>query len=124
MVESAYLTRRGNVWHFMRRVPLHLVPVIGKAFIKKSLGTADLKAAKVRRNVMRVETDALFAAAESSSTQPVVTVPETGSLAALTEHLRSHINLADEKTAARHLVENGGAKLGHGSGRIILLRAA
>ena len=63
MAESIYLILRGNTWHFMRRVPLHLVPVIGKTFIKKSLETADFKVAKIRRNAMSVETDAQFAAA-------------------------------------------------------------
>ena len=105
MAESIYLILRGNTWHFRRRVPLHLLPVIGKTFIKKSLETADFKVAKIRRNAMSVETDAQFAAAETTSAAPVGHFPATSSLAALTEHLRSGINLADEKTAARLLVD-------------------
>ena len=50
MAESACLDLRGRIWHFVRPVPPHLVSVIGKAFIKKSSGTADFKAARACRS--------------------------------------------------------------------------
>ncbi len=63
--KKQYLTKRGEVWHYHRRVPISLVPAIGKAFIKKSLGVSDLKSAQRLRNILNVEIDAEFASAES-----------------------------------------------------------
>ncbi|WP_367194522.1 DUF6538 domain-containing protein [Amorphus sp. 3PC139-8] len=37
VANTHYLIRRGEVWHYHRRVPLALVPILGKRFVKKSL---------------------------------------------------------------------------------------
>lgn len=52
MSQTHHLQKRGNTWHFIRRVPSHLVPVIGKTMIKKSLATPDLKIAKAKRSAL------------------------------------------------------------------------
>jgi integrase len=40
-----HLQLRGKTWQFYMRVPQHLVPHYGKQFIRKSLGTSDIKEA-------------------------------------------------------------------------------
>lgn len=62
VAETTHLTKRGDRWHYYRRVPTSLVPIVGKTFIKKSLGTSDLKEARVLRNALNVQVDAEFAA--------------------------------------------------------------
>jgi len=102
VAETHHLQRRGSIWHYYRRVPLHLVPVIGRKFIKQSLGVSDLKQAKVLRNALNVKVDVQFAAAEQALASPGQTgdvVPV--SLAILTEHLRSHIEQIDRRSAQR-----------------------
>lgn len=100
MAETHHLQKRGQTWHYYRRVPTALVPVVGKTFIKQSLGTTDLKAAKILRNALNVKVDAEFAAAEAAATTPDA-APKPISLAMLTEHLRQHIAGLDERSAAR-----------------------
>ncbi|MBN8630726.1 MAG: site-specific integrase [Rhodobacterales bacterium] len=97
MAETHHLQKRGNAWHYYRRVPTALVPVVGKAFVKKSLGTSDLKKAKILRNALNVQIDAEFAAVEVQGTD---TPPAPMSLAVLTEHLRQHIKGLDQRSAA------------------------
>ncbi|MFE3836902.1 DUF6538 domain-containing protein [Pseudogemmobacter sonorensis] len=101
MAETHHLQKRGDTWYFVRRVPLHLVPVIGKTFVKRSLGTPDLKVAKAKRNAQEVAADALFAGAEAALSEPAAGTPGPVSMAVLTEHLRAHIATADEKSATR-----------------------
>lgn len=92
MAHTLYLVKRGEVWQYFRRVPAPLVPVVGRKFIKKSLGVKDLNAAKRLRNALNVRVDAEFTAAEaelnSARTEPFA---ETVSFSALTEYLRNHI---------------------------------
>ncbi|SIO36044.1 hypothetical protein SAMN05444722_1663 [Rhodovulum sp. ES.010] len=52
MAETHHLQKRGQTWHYYRRVPTALVRVVGKTFVKKSLGTSDLKEAKILRNAL------------------------------------------------------------------------
>lgn len=99
MAETHHLQRRGQTWHYYRRVPLTLVSVIGRSFIKRSLGTKDLKAAKILRNILNVQIDAEFSAAEQTPASPAAIKPS--SLAALTAHFRQHIESLDERSAAR-----------------------
>ncbi len=102
MAETHHLQKRGTTWHYYRRVPTALVPLIGKTFIKQSLGTKDLKAAKVLRNALNVKIDAEFAAAENSGDQ-VAHKTRPVSLAELTEYLRKHIEALDGRSAVRLL---------------------
>jgi hypothetical protein len=64
VAETLHLQKRGGVWHYYRRTPLHLVPVIGKQFFKKSLKTSDLTQARKLRTVEDLKVDALLSAAE------------------------------------------------------------
>lgn len=105
MAETHHLMKRGDTWHFVRRVPLHLVPAIGKTVIKKSLGTPDLKVAKARRNAQEVATDALFARMEAALISGRDGGPREVSIAQLTDHLRAHIAKADARSAAKLLVD-------------------
>ncbi|VDC24363.1 site-specific integrase [Pseudogemmobacter humi] len=104
VAETHHLQKRGSIWHYYRRVPLPLVPFIGRAFIKKSLGVSDLKQAKVLRNALNVKVDAQFAAAEQALASPGKTGDVAPvSLVVLTEHLRSHIERIDRRSAQRLL---------------------
>ena len=95
MAETIHLTKRGYRWHYYRRVPTAHVSIVGKTFIKKSLGTSDLKEARVLRNALNVQVDAEFAALDAQDvSQPL-------SMSALTEHLRQHIAALDSRSAAR-----------------------
>ena len=58
--DTFHLIKRGEVWVYFRRVPSHLVQVIGRQFIKKSLGVSDKATAKKMRAFEDVATDALF----------------------------------------------------------------
>lgn len=86
VAEAHHLQKHGETWYFVRRVPRHLVPVIGRAFVKKSLGTPDLKAAKATRNAQEVAAGALFAGAEMALSGPAAGAPGPVSMAVLTEH--------------------------------------
>src|SRR3546814_21157419 len=89
---TLHLQKRGDTWHYYRRVPAHLVPFIGKRFIKRSLGVTGRAEAKKLRTIEDLKTDALFAVAERSEAVPAsgagMLVPERFSLAGLTEHVR------------------------------------
>lgn len=102
VAQTLYMVRRGEVWHYFRRVPVHLVPLLGKKFVKQSLGVKDLKAAKRLRNALNIKVDADFAAAERALNAPDIEFPtETVTLSALTEYLRNHIAGLDDRDAAR-----------------------
>lgn len=103
MAETHHLQKRGQNWHYYRRVPTALVPLVGKAFVKKSLGTSDLKVAKILRNALNVQIDAEFAAAEAQGDGAPPPAPV--SLAMLTEHLRQHIAGLDQRSAARLVID-------------------
>lgn len=102
MAEAHHLQRRGNVWHYYRRVPKTLVPVFGKTFIKQSLRTHDIKAAKVLRNALNVKVDAEFAAAEGAASTPTAPLKPV-SLTTVTEYLRQHIEALDQRNADRSI---------------------
>jgi hypothetical protein len=52
-VPKQHLLKRGDIWHYQRRVPRELVARIGRTVIKRSFGTADLKQAKKLRDLRR-----------------------------------------------------------------------
>src|SRR3546814_17587485 len=87
----------------LRRVPAHLVPFIGKRFIKRSLGVTGRAEAKKLRTIEDLKTDALFAVAERSEAVPAsgagMLVPARFSLAVLTEHARSTVERPDKGSA-------------------------
>ena len=49
MSQTYHLIKRNGVWSYRRRVPTHLVRLLGKKTIQFSLHTASLKEAKKRR---------------------------------------------------------------------------
>lgn len=107
MSKTLYLVKRGEVWHYNRRVPTPLIPIVGKKFIKKSLAVKDLKSAQRLRNALNIKVDAEFLAADNalngitSGNQPNAPV----SLDALTEYLRQHVSGLDERKAARLIAD-------------------
>lgn len=103
--ETHHLRKREDTWYFVRRVPLHLVPAIGKTVLKKSLGTPDLKIAKAKRNAEEVAADALFARMEAALISGSDEASKEVSIAQLTDHLRAHIAKADARSAARLLAD-------------------
>jgi integrase len=94
-VADLHLQKRGSTWHYYRRVPLHLVPIIGKSFIKKSLGTGDKSEARKLRNLQDVMSDAMFAAAEAALAAPDKSVH--ASLEMMTEYVRAKFAATDER---------------------------
>ena len=103
MTKTLYLIKRGEVWHYYRRVPTALVALVGKKFIKKSLGVKDQKSAKCLCNLFNIEVDAKLSSAENA----LVSIPESNtknspvSIDALTEYLRQHVSGLDDCKAAR-----------------------
>ena len=57
------LTRRGDRWHYVRRVPVNLVPYFGTPIIRKSLKTKNLKEARRRSKRLSAETERVIALA-------------------------------------------------------------
>jgi hypothetical protein len=64
VADNPYPQLRGKVWTYYRRVPTHMVPALGRVFIKQSLGTADITESRRLRNIKTVRVDALFAELE------------------------------------------------------------
>lgn len=48
MATPSHLIRRGTIYYFRRKIPLHLREQIGKEEVRKSLGTEDLQEARLR----------------------------------------------------------------------------
>ena len=67
MSTTFHLQRRGDSLHYVRRVPVHLVQVVCKKFIKKSFGKVDLAQAKQLRTIEDLRCDALFAELETKA---------------------------------------------------------
>jgi hypothetical protein len=67
VADTLHLQKRGDVWHYYRRVPQHLVPIIGRRFIKRSLGVTKREDAKRLRTIEDLKVEAMFAAAEKGS---------------------------------------------------------
>ena len=51
---------RGTVYHYRRRVPPKLVPILGQTEIIRSLETSSAREARRRASAMNVETDRAF----------------------------------------------------------------
>ena len=58
--EDRYLRRRGQRWHYVRRVPVDLVAHYGDPLIRKKLKTSDLAEARLRRDKMEAADDAYW----------------------------------------------------------------
>ncbi len=101
MSDTFHLQRRGNAWHYIRRVPVSFAPLLGKKFVKVSFGAVTKAEAKKLRSIEDVKFDALIAslsgasAAQSIAQGAVPTVSE----AMLIEHVRQHVAKTDKQNA-------------------------
>lgn len=110
MADNQFLQLRGKVWTYYRRVPTHFVPAFGRTFIKKSLGTTDIKEARRLRNIETVRVDALFTRYENGgSVQPILGAARANTndipLAVLEEHVRAAVAALDRKATDRLAVD-------------------
>jgi len=64
---------RGTVYHYRRRVPCKLVPIMGQTEIIRSLETSSAREARRRASIMCVETDRVFQQMSMSLAQEQVT---------------------------------------------------
>lgn len=99
MADTQRLLRRGDTYHYHRRVPLHLVDIIGKKFIRRSLGTDSLKEARRLRTVEDARTELMFRDAEKGI-KPIAGRAGV-SLEALTVYVRDTVEEMDRQTAER-----------------------
>ena len=51
MTNPKYLQRHHNTWIFVKKVPADMIIHEGKALIRKSLKTGDIRTAKAKRDV-------------------------------------------------------------------------
>jgi integrase len=99
MADMQRLLKRGETYHYHRRVPLHLVETIGKKFIRRALGTDSLKEARRRRTLEDARTEAMFRSAEKGI-KP--TASRAGvSLGTLTGYVRETVAEMDRKASER-----------------------
>lgn len=104
MPDTFHLQRRGNAWHYIRRVPLSLVPVVGKKFVKVSFGSVTKAEAKAKRALEDVKFDALIASLSGANAATSVAqgkVPEV-SKAMLIEHVRQMVAKTDKASAEEY----------------------
>ncbi|MCC2601611.1 DUF6538 domain-containing protein [Sphingopyxis yananensis] len=99
MADMQRLLKRGDTYHYHRRVPLHLVDTVGKKFIRLALGTDSPKEARRRRTLEDARADAMFRDAEKGIK------PGSGrvgvSLDALTGYVRETVEEMDRKASER-----------------------
>ncbi len=99
MADMQRLLKRGDTYHYHRRVPLHLVDTVGKKFVRRALGTDSPKEARRRRTLEDARTEAMFREAEKGIK------PGTGrmsvSLDTLTAYVRETVEEMDRKASER-----------------------
>jgi hypothetical protein len=106
--ETLHLQRRNNVWHYYRRTPDNLVPIVGRRFFKHSLKTSNLAEAKKLRTVEDLKLDALFEAALESHKTNSASMPEhkaSVSLGMLIDYVRKHVSEADRRSAEEFVAD-------------------
>jgi integrase len=110
-----HLVERNGSFYFRRRVPLHLVPRIGKPFVQYSLGTNDKKEAIKRREVEDLKWSARFEDLASdpgaSKSEPDSLPPSNARPPSDESALRlvyDYVQRMDERSRKRHL-EDGPA---------------
>ncbi len=99
MADMHRLLKRGDTYHYHRRVPLHLVDIVGKRFIRLALGTDSAKEARRRRTLEDARADVMFREAEKGIK------PGSGrvgvSLETLTSYVWENVEEMDRKASAR-----------------------
>jgi len=73
--DSLHLQNANGTWRYVRRVPRHLMPVIGRQFIKHSLKTRERTQSRWLRPIEVMKADALFVAAETRIAQGRLPAP-------------------------------------------------
>jgi integrase len=103
-----HLLRRKGVYYYRRRVPTHLVTVLGRKFIQLSLSTTSLAHAKKLRTVKDLEWDAQFEAAEKKAapSQAGINSADATNSSALSERevvelVRDYVERMDERFRGR-----------------------
>lgn len=101
MADTHHLTKRNNVWYFMRRVPKAWRSKVGKEFFKVSLGTGNLAEAKTRRTIEELKADAMLAElakAEQNGIKLTKANAQPASLSVLLEYVRNAVSADDERS--------------------------
>ena len=107
MAGNQRLLRRKGVYYYRRRVPLHLVKVIGKQFIQRSLSTTSLAEAKKRRALNDLKWDARFEGIEQAATCGSHTNPQAAANSTqlsegdLLSLVREYVKRKDEELGKR-----------------------
>jgi integrase len=105
VADNQFLQKRGDNWSYFRRVPAHLVPLLKRTFIKKSLSTSDIKKARSLRNIETVRVDALFARLERNGIAALPGETKLGakhvSLPVLEEYIRKAVTTIDRQSEDR-----------------------
>lgn len=99
MADKRHLLKRGNTFYYHRRVPLHLVDIVGKKYIRRTLGTDGPKKARRRRVLEEARTDAMFRDAEKGI-KPGASRAGV-SLDTLTGYVRETVETMDRKASER-----------------------
>ena len=98
VADTHHLQKRGDLYTFYRRVPKHLVPILGRTFVKKALGVSSLAEAKKLRAIEEVRTNALFDAAEKGlADKGAGTAAQPVSMSVLTEYVREAVGRLDKQ---------------------------
>jgi len=99
MADMQRLLKRGDTYHYHRRVPLHLVDTVGKKFIRLALNTDSPKEARRRRTLEDARADAMFRDAEKGIKPGAGRVGV--SLDTLTGYVRDTVEEMDRKASER-----------------------
>jgi hypothetical protein len=67
VADTRHLERRGDTWHYRRRVPTQYVKAVGKTVLRHSLKTSNLKEARRRRDELNVAYERAFAENDAQS---------------------------------------------------------
>jgi len=108
VADTHRLQKRGDIWHYYRRVPQHLVQALGKKFIKKSLGVKSRSEAIKLRSIEDVKTDALFDAYEKdggNQAPPVSSQNHPITLLMITDYVRSYVSDIDAKNVENFIID-------------------
>ncbi|MEP6502143.1 MAG: site-specific integrase [Betaproteobacteria bacterium] len=108
---ASNITLRGGVWYFRKRVPAELISAYGRKMVSTSLETRDKGEAKVRAQLLRDQTERLFAGMGRSSAK--VADGYSGTLIFLTDQdvenlclrYRSYALLEDERYRSTGIID-------------------
>lgn len=107
VADTYRLQKRGDIWHYYRRVPKKHIEMVGKSYIKKSLGVSSRLEAIKLRAIEDVITDALFAsyAKGMPNFSPVTAIKQDISMPMITEYVRAYVAKTDHENEQKLLAE-------------------